>query len=798
MYGTYALAYAKKGMAVTPLHGKRPFVDAWEQTTASTVLIDSSYKNSNIGLLCGEPSGVIVIDIDTLNPDIEKVIIDSLPKTPVMKKGKKGLNFFFRYNGEKTVNYKHPLSKKDMIFELISTGRQTVLPPSIHPDTKEPYQWCDIDGNISQNTLLSVPLEDLPFLPEDWIASIDAEVSRLAMLERRPEEARNVGGIAALLSASDIPKLTHSEAADYNPKSLEDIPEGYRDRSRSGSHQAIAEKIMSLINKRTATLKVIREVKKFDAEYNKGYASNYYNCRTCNIPGSTIEEKIKAHYADLLNTVTKKKVQAGEEIPLPEGESSKSSREMEVVAVLINKFGIVFDPETTLVDAKNSSMITQDGDIFRYMNDGRWSLCEDKDIRAIKRMIQKCFGTSAKNKDVEATYKLFLNFIPTPPHGVNMHQGNPYALCLTNGTLHLVENDSGYGVDFREHSRADFLVNKLEMEYDPEFKEENKEFMQMLDRLFAGDPDRVEKITAVQECFGAAILPVFPKITFFHGEPGCGKSSVILALSNLLSNENVGRIDPSDFKGFLLEPLIGKLVNIVTDIKDAPIEAATLKQIEDRIPFNIQRKGRKNIAMPLPAFHLFGGNKLPKNFDTDTNAFERRVVFVRFNNNVTKENGKGNYEHDRNFAHRVFKANPQGILNFAIKGAMRLCESNGQYTQPASGWDTLKDWQSKYSSMDQFIKDIESGEVEGAGSTVLTLNENYTITRAILWQNFRNWLSVTGRGNKITRTAFYEELGRRFKLARVGNSCVVKGIGAMSEEYQHIPQASSAEIPSHY
>ena len=101
--------YKAKGLIVTPLIGKRPFVTNWEATTQETILTGQFYttkndkkiplKKANIGLLCGEPSNVVCIDIDTLDPDIEQIILSSLPETPVMKKGKKGVNFFYKYNG---------------------------------------------------------------------------------------------------------------------------------------------------------------------------------------------------------------------------------------------------------------------------------------------------------------------------------------------------------------------------------------------------------------------------------------------------------------------------------------------------------------------------------------------------------------------------------------------------------------------------------------------------------------------------------------------------------------------------
>lgn len=50
---------------------------------------------------------------------------------------------------------------RDRVLDLLAKGRQTVLPPSIHPATGEPYVWLTLD------TLESFPVADLPELPDD-------------------------------------------------------------------------------------------------------------------------------------------------------------------------------------------------------------------------------------------------------------------------------------------------------------------------------------------------------------------------------------------------------------------------------------------------------------------------------------------------------------------------------------------------------------------------------------------------------------------------------------------------------
>jgi len=120
MFGNHYIEYIEKDLIVIPLNGKVPVIKNWSmfsKTRPSELLLDSwerKYPRHNIGLLTGELSGVIAIDID------KDEALKKVPLSPVTKKGKKGETRFFRYNGE--VNFK----RHDLGIELLSNGNQTV------------------------------------------------------------------------------------------------------------------------------------------------------------------------------------------------------------------------------------------------------------------------------------------------------------------------------------------------------------------------------------------------------------------------------------------------------------------------------------------------------------------------------------------------------------------------------------------------------------------------------------------------------------------------------------------------
>ena len=69
----------------------------------------------------------------------------------MQKKGAKGITLFFSYNGEVNRTFK---KSGQTVLEILSTGRQTVLPPSLHPNGMF-YVW---EGE----SLLSTPRSDIP------------------------------------------------------------------------------------------------------------------------------------------------------------------------------------------------------------------------------------------------------------------------------------------------------------------------------------------------------------------------------------------------------------------------------------------------------------------------------------------------------------------------------------------------------------------------------------------------------------------------------------------------------------
>lgn len=186
-----------------------------------------------IGVACGQ--GLICIDIDQeflLDP-----VLAILPSSPVQKKGRKGVSLFYRGDTEKIRSRNYRTDERVGLCDLLAEGKQTVLPPSIHPDTNEPYFWW---GDL---TLVDVTLSELPELPND-IADRLAEVlkpfgydpeAERPVLVRSDTPARSAGGARA----SSI----YRQANDDALANLDCwVPELhlYRWRRKPGGYEAVA------------------------------------------------------------------------------------------------------------------------------------------------------------------------------------------------------------------------------------------------------------------------------------------------------------------------------------------------------------------------------------------------------------------------------------------------------------------------------------------------------------------------------------------------------------------------------
>lgn len=172
IFANHALKFFENGYNILPIEpfSKSVKIPNWQvfcdnkQTQYQIEDWIEKYPMHNIGMPLGAANGIIALDfdndIDGLHIKVQELIEGSLIK----KRGLKGFTAFYKYNGEVTKRW-----RKDgkAVVELLSTGTQTVLPPSIHPDSKQPYQW------LTYETFENTTFDNLTYLPHDFINKVD-------------------------------------------------------------------------------------------------------------------------------------------------------------------------------------------------------------------------------------------------------------------------------------------------------------------------------------------------------------------------------------------------------------------------------------------------------------------------------------------------------------------------------------------------------------------------------------------------------------------------------------------------
>ena len=189
-----ALAYARNGWPVFPLHNKKPYEyispgvksHGYKDATTDEETIRewwTYHPGATIGLATGSVSGVIVLDIDPpegyYNLKGLQTTYSPLPDTRRSRTGNKGLHYFFEYPSDgNTYRNAVGLNNHEGV-DIRATGGYVVLPPS-KLYGRLAYKW----GNPQ------TPIAPLPV----WLSALMiAERQQRELIPQNLRFARNPG-----------------------------------------------------------------------------------------------------------------------------------------------------------------------------------------------------------------------------------------------------------------------------------------------------------------------------------------------------------------------------------------------------------------------------------------------------------------------------------------------------------------------------------------------------------------------------------------------------------------------------
>lgn len=273
----------KKASKATALEGGYSTIEYGEKgiTEEQAAAWDKKFpieKGYGIALICGKASNVLALDIDTDDLEVFKI----LPESPCVKRGQTGETRFFRYSDnypKKDVaapQIKLSPEIKDKV-EILSNGQYTLLPPSIHEKTKQPYIWT------GEDQLIFFSSNELPELPLGVLDSV------------RDYYAKKYGYAKT--------EKTSVELAGYF------APE--KDRAAHGSHDRLKKLAAILANKELPIEVAVKELLDYDREHHGPL--NYFKDKTRG-PDAAADEETNAlkFYSSMLHTINRERSKRGE------------------------------------------------------------------------------------------------------------------------------------------------------------------------------------------------------------------------------------------------------------------------------------------------------------------------------------------------------------------------------------------------------------------------------------------------------------------------------------------------------
>ena len=447
---------------------------------------------------------------------------------------------------------------------------------------------------------------------------------------------------------------------------------------------------------------------------------------------------------------------------------TKSKKEITLIYNYIKKYGVYYNLETSSLYAPEPNIIKDSGHLFLYDN-VKWNLIEEDTESKIKRELMAITHHEYTLSKIDTVYDHMGNYLPTAPSN-SLYTVNPFCANFQNGTLHV---DKDRELQFKPHNREDFLVNILPCEYTPNGTNKNSMFSEILDNIFRGDDNKNEKILSLQEMFGASLMPIYPKIYFLIGGGGAGKSTICKILYGLLSSENISMCDPTEWIGFGMETMVGKLVNMVTDCStNGHIKTNVFKQIEDRHSIRIQRKGLKDLYGTLPAVHVLGFNELPKIYEKRVEVLGRRIQTIQFNNIFTQDK---NNKYNKFLAEDCLLHDRQSIMNWAVAGLIRLIENRGHFTNVEESEKIVREWSDDNNEPLILVREFVSDMVD---DNSLIEHEDSSIKRSDLYKMFDRWIGKKrGIRTPPRKKIILNTLFDMYSLRKSNGEMIFRGIG---------------------
>jgi phage/plasmid-associated DNA primase len=729
LFSDSARRYWDRDLPAIPLvrGDKRPALKAWERfcnqmpTTEEQELWLAQYGDSNIGLPLGPRSGLVCIDIDSKDQRVHELFDRILPKSPWKRIGAKGYAIAYRHRpGMRSFQIK---TKDENIMDFLSTGRQLVLPPSIHPSTQKPY--------VANVELVDV-LPLVPDLPEGFEKQIRDGLKELGyntnkdgghakmtdflpagvrdneMVHRAGAYAHDVRkgritvkeGIGAIYDAGK--NLTEQIAGDaYDPMKAvskfigflksdvakgSTLPEGWDDGLTEEDKENLDICELSE-SERWGLPRIIEYLKDRFERHTDPYSNEIKEALNFALGKFAANTDFTPTDEDrLINFVRQ----------ASRGELTKRSLQKQVSDLRKKAKDVPGDNQTEIALAMIDTHLTPFGDLCLADCPYQWNgaYWEPLKYEAILKKIQDNFGhlpAAKRYTDHVQIHKIMCNQL----NGKQLPLYDEPIINFANGAvteeLELIPHNPAHGKSY-----------VLPYRYLPDQASNCPLFFDLLHRCWGDDEDFQLKVDALQEAMAATMFGIatqFQKAICLKGQARSGKSSILNIMLGLMINGSASSIPPEEWGNqHHKASMFGKLMNECGEISERKkIPGEWFKKIIDGRTIEDRHLYGQLFRFSPRCAQWFCANPLPKSDDT-TEGFSRRWLFLEFPNQFALDEVVPEFEKKV-----IVPKEREAIASWAVQAIIRL-KANNHYTLPSSHERLLNDMRCNNNTVYDFLK----------------------------------------------------------------------------------------------
>ena len=710
IFALEAPKYWAHGIPVMPLRpmSKRPFLNQWqhlchqmptEQQQASW-LID--HRSNNIGLPLGPMSGIMIVDVDTTDPKVVEAIMKVLPKSPWHRVGAKGSAMAFKFNNQRP--FKIQSANEGMLVEVLATGNQVVLPPSIHPDTQQPYVAnCNLYDVLDDLVPLPVNMEEILRGALQGVVELKSNKTHgfkgmqfVAAGARDTMMTQNAGLLAYSIGRGEC---TFREALGHMSSWAANLVQRVNgdEVDVAKGQRKIAEFLMADVTTRGKILPpnwdadltpeeklmwgldITEDQEEWTCnqitdyilgQFSDSTAGDSKRMETVQYVLRKISRSTKLDELEIGRILTMMKNESGLDLPI--SFYNKELKRLQRPALEGANHTEIANEVVKMYEEREDDLRFYNSKFWRW-NGLHWEEVSEQTLRSL---IATEFGSmlaAKKSHDHKGIIDILKNILPQEltayqVPGVNMLNG-----FLTN-ELRLVP-----------HAKEQGMTYVLPMSYKPEEADRMPRFMTYLHDSWGHEPDYEERVQLLREMLAVTLFgmaPSYQKAFLLYGVGGSGKSVLLEIIGQLVPKEAQCALPPTLWaEKHTNAELSGKLLNLAGELPDkVRISGEYFKNIVTGEPIQVQEKFQKPFAMRCKAAHWFASNYLPSSADGSA-GFNRRWTILVFDKIIPIEH------RIPDLGKIIVEEEVEGIIAWAVQALPDLiarshytpCESSDQY-----------------------------------------------------------------------------------------------------------------------